>query len=73
MSKKKPTPRQILDFAIATEDNELAALVIVTGGIDYMLLLQQQSPEPLDIPALLNEMSRLFNPQPTPTPARVRK
>jgi len=69
---KTPSPRQLLDFAIATEDNGLAALIIVTAGLDYLLLLQQQhTGEPLDIPARLSAISRIFDPQPAQVRVRA--
>jgi hypothetical protein len=68
--KKRPSARHLLDFAIATDDHDLAALIITTASLDYLVLLQQQQDEPLDIPAALSALSHIMDPQLTPVPAR---
>ena len=65
--KKRPSPSQLLDFALATGDNDLAALIITTASLDYLVLLQQK--QPLDIGARLSAISRLLEPQPQLQPA----
>jgi hypothetical protein len=66
MAGKRISGRRLLEFAIATEDGELAAMVLLAGSLEFIEELQRARQE-ISVQERFGELCRfLVDPAPAP-------